>query len=64
MKLFQVVLNIATGIFWGVPIADVLALAATAAVMVRLWKRLKAADGGAAAGQAAPGWLTSTIKVG
>ena len=36
-----------TGIFWGAPIADVLAIAITAAVMVRLWKHLKAADGDA-----------------
>ena len=34
-----------TGIFWAAPIADVLAAAATAAVMVRLWDRLKAEDG-------------------
>ena len=36
-----------TGIFWGAPIADVLAIAVTAAVMVRVWKHLKAEDGGA-----------------
>ena len=29
-----------TGIFWAAPIADVLAIAATAAVMVRVWKEL------------------------
>ncbi len=34
-----------TGIFWGAPIADVLAIAVTAVVMLRLWKRLKAEDG-------------------
>ncbi len=41
-----------TGIFWGAPIADVLAAAVTAAVMLRLWKQLKAEDGGGAAEQA------------
>ncbi len=30
-----------TGIFWAAPIADVLAIAATAAVMVRVWKELE-----------------------
>ena len=56
MKLFQIVLNIAigiaapvfwgvTGIFWAAPMADVLAFAVTAAVMTRLWKRLKAEGG-------------------
>ena len=34
-----------TGIFWAAPIADVLAAAVTAAVMVRLWSQLKAEDG-------------------
>lgn len=34
-----------TGIFWGAPIADVLAIAVTAVVMLRLWKQLKAEDG-------------------
>lgn len=33
-----------TGIFWGAPIADVLAIAVTAVVMVKLWKQLKVAD--------------------
>lgn len=33
-----------TGIFWGAPIADVLALAVTAAVMVRLWTQLNEED--------------------
>ena len=33
-----------TGIFWAAPIADVLAIAVTAAVMVRLWNQLKAED--------------------
>lgn len=40
-----------TGIFWGAPIADVLAVAITAAVMVRLWKQLSVEDGAAAAEQ-------------
>ena len=39
-----------TGIFWGAPMADVLAIAVTAVVMVRLWRRLKAEDGKAEAG--------------
>lgn len=34
-----------TGIFWGAPIADVLAIAVTAVVMLRLWKQLKTEDG-------------------
>lgn len=34
-----------TGIFWGAPIADVLAIAVTAVVMLRLWTRLKAEGG-------------------
>ena len=34
-----------TGIFWGAPIADVLAIAVTAVVMLRLWKQLKAENG-------------------
>lgn len=34
-----------TGIFWGAPIADVLAIAVTAVVMLRLWKQLKVEDG-------------------
>ncbi len=34
-----------TGIFWGAPIADVLAIAVTAVVMLRLWNQLKAEDG-------------------
>lgn len=34
-----------TGIFWGAPIADVLALAVTAVVMLRLWNQLKVEDG-------------------
>ena len=42
-----------TGIFWAAPIADVLAIAVTAAVMVRVWKELgkekKAQDPAAAA---------------
>ena len=38
-----------TGIFWGAPMADVLAIAVTAVVMVRLWKQLKAEDGKAEA---------------
>lgn len=33
-----------TGIFWGAPIADVLAIAVTAVVMLRLWKQLKGSD--------------------
>lgn len=33
-----------TGIFWGAPIADTLAMAVTAAVMLRLWRELKGAD--------------------
>lgn len=33
-----------TGIFWGAPIADVIAILITAAVMIRLWKQLKAED--------------------
>ncbi len=36
-----------TGIFWGAPIADVIAIVITAAVMVRLWRQLKAEDGAA-----------------
>ena len=40
-----------TGIFWGAPIADVLAVAITAAVMVRLWKQLSVEDGATAAEQ-------------
>ena len=39
-----------TGIFWGAPMADVLAIAVTAVVMVRLWKQLKGADGKVEAG--------------
>lgn len=34
-----------TGIFWGAPIADILAVVITAAVMVRLWKQLNVEDG-------------------
>lgn len=34
-----------TGIFWAAPIADVLAIAATATVMVRLWNQLKEGEG-------------------
>ncbi len=41
-----------TGIFWGAPIADVLAIAITGAVMVRLWKELQAEDGDTMAEQA------------
>ena len=33
-----------TGIFWAAPIADVLAIAVTAVVMLRLWNQLKAED--------------------
>ncbi|MCM1538248.1 MAG: MATE family efflux transporter [bacterium] len=33
-----------TGIFWAAPAADVLAIAITAVVMVKLWKQLQAAD--------------------
>lgn len=34
-----------TGIFWAAPIADVLAIAVTAVVMLRLWNQLKGSDG-------------------
>ena len=40
-----------TGIFWAAPIADLLAIAITAAVMIRLWNQLKAADGQREEGQ-------------
>ena len=40
-----------TGIFWAAPIADVLAVAVTAVVMLRLWNRLKAEDGQPAEGK-------------
>jgi len=33
-----------TGIFWGAPIADFIATGITAAVMVRLWRQLRAAE--------------------
>lgn len=33
-----------TGIFWAAPAADILAIAITAAVMVRLWKQLNVSD--------------------
>ena len=33
-----------TGIFWAAPISDVLAIAVTAVVMLRLWNQLKAED--------------------
>jgi len=33
-----------TGIFWAAPAADVLAIAVTAVVMMRLWKQLREAD--------------------
>lgn len=33
-----------TGIFWAAPLADVIAIAITAGVMVRLWKQLKQKD--------------------
>lgn len=36
-----------TGIFWAAPVADVLAILVTAAVMGKLWKELKASDGDA-----------------
>lgn len=46
--LFLIVLSLiaprllgVTGIFWAAPIADVLAIAVTAAVMARVWKQLK-----------------------
>ena len=39
------------GIFWAAPIADVLAIAVTAVVMLRLWNRLKAEDGQPAEGK-------------
>ena len=40
-----------TGIFWGAPIADVLAIAVTAVVMLRLWNQLKEEDGQPSASQ-------------
>ena len=40
-----------TGIFWAALIADVLAAAVTAVVMLRLWNRLKAEDGRPAEGK-------------
>ena len=49
--VFSVVIPIfggVTGIFWGAPVADVLAIAITAVVMLHLWKRLKVEDGGSA----------------
>ena len=47
-SILMPILQGVTGIFWGAPIADVLAIAVTAAVMVRLWKHLSAEDGAAA----------------
>lgn len=35
-----------TGIFWAAPAADLLAIAVTSVVMVRLWKQLKEEEGG------------------
>ncbi|MCM1541319.1 MAG: MATE family efflux transporter [Blautia sp.] len=43
-----------TGIFWAAPVADVLAAAITAAVMVRLWKQLKEEDRSAVSGKVLP----------
>ena len=46
LVLFSVVLPIfmgVTGIFWAAPIADVLAIAVTVIVVVRIWRRMDAA---------------------
>lgn len=43
-----------TGIFWAAPIADVIAIAITAAVMVNLWKQLTAAESSEKADTAVP----------
>lgn len=42
-----------TGIFWAAPIADILAILITAAVMRRLWQELSAAEKAGSAGPAA-----------
>lgn len=43
-----------TGIFWAAPAADILAIAITAVVMVRLWKQLKEEDGSPLSERALP----------
>lgn len=47
-----------TGIFWAAPAADVLAIAITAVVMVRLWKQLQKEDGNTAGESTLPEYPT------
>ena len=47
-----------TGIFWAAPIADILAIAITSVVMVRLWKQLSVVDENKAAKSILPEYPT------
>lgn len=63
--VFLIVLSLAvpvflgvTGIFWAAPAADILAIAITAVVMVRLWKQLSVEDGNEAHEKVLPEYPT------